>query len=1313
MHELLFCPEFYGHIAGGYVTAAFYLAAIGYSIYMAVRGPSRQEFETTGPRVDDSKVTPSTLGTPKPICYGTVRIGGNIIWCGDLEEEIIETELEQSGGKGGFGGGGGIATTTSVYAYYRSVAIAFAEGSEDNEIIKLFANGKLVFDRTAETTPMHEEDVKLRWHMGSTTESVDPTIEAAVGTDDCPAYRGTCYAVLDRFPLADYGNMMPNFTAVITFNPEPIYPWEWLEPHPVPGSSDWAFGWYDPVDNYIYACTDDTNGEYIRVDLNTNTFEKSPQYRYEIPGGSSSSWGYAVLLPLSRVLFVRSGHQALLVDPLTWEVIQQIDYAQSLGTWQGCGVYASLTEGIEFILVPHDQRVQGFKITTNDNTPYMEQIYRQITYRPFSAEDAEIYSPFSAPPYWDTQHQHGQVEDIAVDRDGVFWCVGETTDFSGDPDMGCIWRLELVELILWPQPNERIVTHTWVQTGWWWIGRPTSHTYPPDPVPQTGFDLTGTWGGFTNVCYNDELHQLIIRQWDDSHNPAGDYQRLFCWDIETESIVWNRWEDDGGVGFDDDGWPGGGKFPGVNENDIMFKNPYLGDLWLFQNFDSQAGIDEPLWQIRMSDGTIIKEHDRDPFEQGADFTGRFSMFYHGPTHSFINSEHDSPYDRFRGYLDRATGEGVGLDTVVSDLCVRAGLSTDDIDVTELSIAHDSKNLVRGFRLTRRTTARNAIETLTKGYFFDGVESDFELKFLQREDVAARETGETIPEDDLGVGIDVPAGEFLEEERVQDEEIPVQFDLRFINPDIDWQEDGAVAQRILSPISHVTSQGEQAADLPIVFTATEARRVAERWLAGTWSERVGLKFTTLPKWLRLDPTDIFTIVANNVSRKARLLSMRIGESFDIEAEAVVVDQENYAVTDYEGAVIEFTPQEIAVVSSSYLIVLDIPLLMDAHDSATAIPLYLSVRSNSSVDWPGGIAQKSYDLNSWTQLTSLTSDAAWGTMTEALGDWTSDGTDTVNTVQVKLRHSGYSLTSITETELLNNGNPAMIGTELVQFQNATDLGDDLWELDTFLRGRRGTEWAKSGHSSGERFTLLTQGSVRLHYAPLGDLNVMRHYRGVTLGRSLTSGHIVSHTTTGVALKPYAPANVGAVRDSTANKLLVYWTRRSRTAGEWDWTNATEMPLGEVTEAYEVDLLHKTTGEVEETYSTTGSGSRQTASSVTFSLPGGGITRLVSTSIDESLYTDAKLVRVSGAQDAGNNGTFLIDAVTATQLDVENASGVAVTDTTDTKVVDEIGEQVTIPNADLISAGYTGINDSIDVVVYQISAVVGRGYGTSETV
>ena len=322
-----------------------------------------------------------------------------------------------------------------------------------------------------------------------------------------------------------------------------------------------------------------------------------------------------------------------------------------------------------------------------------------------------------------------------------------------------------------------------------------------------------------------------------------------------------------------------------------------------------------------------------------------------------------------------------------------------------------------------------------------------------------------------------------------------------------------------------------------------------------------------------------------------------------------------------------------------------------------------------------------------------------------------------MDVQLAHTGLSLTSCTESEMLDGENAAMLGDELIFFQNATHSGGGLYELDTFVRGGRGTEWAKDSHTSGERFVLLTNTSIRLHKAPLSDLNAVRYYRGVTLGNPVTIGHTVSLTAAGRSLMPYSPSGVATVRDSTNSRLLVHWTRRTRISGEIDWTTTAEIPLGEAEERYELDLLYKVSGEVYATYQTVGSGSRQTSTSVTFTAdtPTSNIVRLTSTGITEGNYVEDKLCRVSGADEQNNNGTFLIDNVDATNgyLELANANAVTDTDTADTKIIDEIGEQIVIPQADLQSAGYTDIDDDVDVVVYQISAVVGRGYPTEATV
>jgi hypothetical protein len=1226
-------------LAADWVIYGFYLAAIGWSIYSAVRGPDQQQIDTTGPRVEDNKLTVSTLGTPRPICYGTVRLSGNIIWCGDLEEEVITEEIESSGGKGG---GGGISATNTSYLYYRSLAIAFAEGGANCRLIKLYASGKLVWDIEG-TSKVEVSGVHLTWHSGTDSQAVDSLIEADVGSANCPAYRGTCYAVLDRFPLVDFGNGMPNFTAIIT--------WEFTATEPVTVLGDdvqhWYGAWHQRDDALFMVGP--TSGsapmELSRFDLASDT----RTHNINLTTTLGTNPGTIGVLPLSQLVAVFATDDFGVFEPNTLELLAEESHTSGLnaiGNANGA-FFSKPTEGADYALCPGvNSRIVAYRVVGDPGGPVITKVLDISTQALTLPAGYLVTQTFAY--------------DAVADRDGNTWIVGKVQETAITDAEPTIWKFA-------PSIEDEIREADWFQ--------PTHVDFPADM-------------SLENVGYDSATHSLLIL------GTSSGTSTLFRWDIETESVLWVQEGSDYTTNF----------VATADASRQMFKHPYGSTIFL-----ACVSTQRFVREFRILDGEMLREYELTDWFPCA---GTQACLYHWPTHSVTaNNSSTTDYVLNRAWLDRGTSDLTSLDAVVSDICVRAGLSTGDINVTDLT-SED----VRGFRITRRTSARTAIETLTKGYFFDAVESDFKLKFLRR--AGSRDTGETIPEDDLGVRIETPGNVFIEEERVQDEEIPVQYDMRFINPNIDYQEDSAIAQRILSPIMHVTSQSEQAADLPIVFTATEARRVAERWLYTAWTERTGLKFSLGPKWLRADPTDIFEIVANSVTRDVRMLGVRVGESFDLEVEAAVVDQESYAVTDYDGATIDFTPQEIGVVSGTYMIVLDIPLLVDSHDgNGLTIPIYLSTRSIAASGWRGGVALKSYDLNSWTQLALFTSDTAYGTTTTTLGDWTTPTIDRTSTVQVQLAHGGLSLSSITEDQMLRGGNAAMIGTELVSFQNATDQGGNVWELDTFIRGRKGTEWATGGHSTGERFVFLSVGSVRLHQAPLTDLNIYRYYRGVSLGASLTSGHMVSLATTGVSLMPLSPSYIAGVRDSGASKLHVHWHRRTRIIGELDWTNSSELPVGENPEVYEVDLLHKTTGAVVETYTTTGQGSRQKDGDVTFSLPGGGITRASSGGIDEDDYVAGRLVRVIGARESANNGTYLIATKTSSQVNMENANGVADVDhgasPDDDKVLDEICEQVAIPAADLDTAGYTGITDDVDVVVYQISAVVGRGYGTSATV
>ncbi|WP_374292981.1 baseplate multidomain protein megatron [Paenirhodobacter enshiensis] len=151
-----------------------------------------------GARLDSLRITSSTEGAVIPRLYGRMRIGGNIIWATDFREETKTTT--QGGGKGG--GGGKVKTTE--YLYYASFAVALCEGPITG-IGRVWADGK----------PMDLSGVTWRWYPGDEAQAADPFIAAKMGAANTPAYRGTAYVVFEELPLSSYGNRLPQLSCEV------------------------------------------------------------------------------------------------------------------------------------------------------------------------------------------------------------------------------------------------------------------------------------------------------------------------------------------------------------------------------------------------------------------------------------------------------------------------------------------------------------------------------------------------------------------------------------------------------------------------------------------------------------------------------------------------------------------------------------------------------------------------------------------------------------------------------------------------------------------------------------------------------------------------------------------------------------------------------------------------------------------------------------------------------------------------------------------------------------------------------------------
>jgi hypothetical protein len=96
-------------------------------------------------------------------------------------------------------------------------------------VLRLWADGKLIYDKTGLEPDVARPGLRFRFHPGSETQLPDPLIEAHVGEGRAPAHRGLCHLVFEDLPLADFGNRIPNITAEITFHRTAAQPYQLVD----------------------------------------------------------------------------------------------------------------------------------------------------------------------------------------------------------------------------------------------------------------------------------------------------------------------------------------------------------------------------------------------------------------------------------------------------------------------------------------------------------------------------------------------------------------------------------------------------------------------------------------------------------------------------------------------------------------------------------------------------------------------------------------------------------------------------------------------------------------------------------------------------------------------------------------------------------------------------------------------------------------------------------------------------------------------------------------------------------------------------
>lgn len=580
-------------------------------------------------------------------------------------------------------------------------------------------------------------------------------------------------------------------------------------------------------------------------------------------------------------------------------------------------------------------------------------------------------------------------------------------------------------------------------------------------------------------------------------------------------------------------------------------------------FDADAPPDEPTkgasglyTALRFYPGNTTQNPD--PFIEGWEGVGTVPA-YRGTSYVVLEDLQLADFGNRIPNLEFLVRAQVAADAggIASEIVRRCGIDPNTVSTVR---AHGA---VRGYAIGRSSSGVGGLQPLALVYDFDVAEHAGGLRMV------VRGTGPlgVILTDDL-------AGHTDTEERPDPiryarrlvTSLPREAVVTFPDPERDYQPN---SQRAVRAAGSADSNLDNS--LPVVMDVDLGRAVADRLLWEAWNGQQTAQARTDDRWVNIQVgrNYLFRTPAGLEPLRVTRRTRGANGIMDLELRR---DRTEVYIPSSTGVVAHVPPNTIKLPGPSELILLDIPLLLDADD-AKAAGFYWGV-VGSGDGWRGADVKRALEaMGTYTQIApqgrELTAGDVVGTLAAPGGDIYEDPWDMVSTLTVELRHAAMILESATADEVLAGANAAFVGPqnghggELIGFTTATAMGAGLYELSGLLRGRRGTEFAAGSHGAGELFVLLEQGALQRSEFGLGDVGEERAYKAVSLLTSEADADAVLFTNTGVGMRPYAPVDLEITGD-TGMDLDLSWTRRSR-IGE----GVIPPPLGEESEQYVVRI------------------------------------------------------------------------------------------------------------------------------------------------
>lgn len=1070
-----------------------------------------------GPRLEDLRVSVSTYGKPIPIGFGTIRTGGNCIFSTDIAETKNTSKV---------GGKGGPSATQTTYTYSASFAVAFAQ-REASHFLRLWADSKVIYDITADSSgdpnvSSAVDGITFRTYLGTETQDVDPLIESIKGVGNAPAYRGLVYVVFEDMPLSDFGNRIPSITAEIAFNGADQYPTEDVTPAQADADSPNQDAFTrDPVRPFLWAA-------YRNKAMKLNVITGADLGGRELPAsnsGTTSTVGHDGSLfvqcgasnaaPVYKIdgdsFAITAGIGPDSVNSTNARHIGNLGFMKAVVMPQFSATYPYVVGVLPTV---GGRRIKFFSQSELTPLDGLTTTQRNSVANPEGVPELAYYGVVNFDEIGGASGDSGVMFD--VDRDGVVWVV---------TDNKSILKIAV-------------------------LGGNNPLNYGPEDSSTVGytaerFDLADDAIYSTDfVAYNEDDHSLLIAT--ESSALSYDDTSIIKWDIDSQSVIARYTVPAGSTVGNLSVYSKASFQYGVQNGKVFLGNGQTGAVLDASTFEVLASYDWNNWDALDHRGYLYDALSESVY--------------------FINNESGGATQNITRYwLDRVGGQAESLDTVVDYICEKATVTSALRDTSDLS-----SDDVPGYVISQQTSAKNAIAPLSSAFFFDGVDSDWVLKFVK----AGRSGDFAIPNADLAAHTGGKRPPELTEIISQEMELPRQVYVKYMDIGANY-EPGQAVSPIRSDI--VQTRRRQELNYPIALTASQAKEIAAGWLFRLWTGQATLKYALSQKWMLLDPTDVGTVTKDSTVFTNQINNATLAD-FVTEVTATQEDAANYS-QDIDGdSGRDQDTGGIPRVGITTPLFLDTTILrdVDADFYGTAIRTYGAAIAYAD-DWKGAAYFKSIDGENFDDVLFFAAgdEVEYGKLTtdldaSAFGTW-----DRFRFFRVNMANGTPE--SATETAVLNGANAALVGNdvdgwEVLQWATVTDEGGGVYKIEDLLRGRRGTNNFQT-HSAGDYFIILSTDTIKRFDLDLDALNSTRYFVATSFGGVFKANEAISATVEANALKPWSPSDVRA--EWASDDITITWERRTRYGGSWlDGTGS--VPLNEASEEYEADIID-TAGDV----------------------------------------------------------------------------------------------------------------------------------------